>query len=212
MQIDVYHDVVCPWCRIGKRHLANALAQWQGEPVTVRFRTFFLNPDIPAEGYPFTDYMRAKGGGNPNLELWFDAPRRMGAAVGITFNFERIGKAPNTLLAHRAIALMPESLRPALVDALYDAYFEHGEDVGDIETLIRAAEGVGGDGAALRQGLLGDAAREAVLAEAREGIELGVSGVPLFVFNGRYAVSGAQPPDVLLQVMEQVATQVTPTR
>ncbi len=209
MQIEVYQDIACPWCRIGKRHLANALESWQGEPVSVTYRTFFLNGDIPPEGYDFRQYMRAKGGGSPDLEMWFDAPRQMGAAAGITFNFERIEKAPNTLLAHRAIRLTPEDRRAAMIDALYDAYFEFGEDVGDIEVIARAAERAGVDAAALRAQLATDAAREEVEAEAREGAMRGVSGVPLFVFNGRYAVSGAQPPQVLQQVMERVAAMET---
>jgi hypothetical protein len=89
--------------------------------------------------------MRAKGGGNPDLEMWFEAPRQMGAAVDITFNFDRIQKAPNTLLAHRAIRLTPDDQRAAMIDALYDAYFEFGEDVGDIDVIVGAAERAGVD-------------------------------------------------------------------
>lgn len=211
MQIEVYQDIACPWCRIGKRHLATALESWQGEPVSVTYRTFFLNADIPPQGYDFRQYMRAKGGGNPDLEMWFDAPQQMGAAAGVTFNFDRIQKAPNTLLAHRAIRLTPEAQRAAMIDALYDAYFEFGEDVGDIEVIAQVAERVRVDGAALRAQLATDAARAEVEAEAMEGAMRGVSGVPLFVFNGRYAVSGAQPPHVLRQVMERVAAMETAT-
>jgi predicted DsbA family dithiol-disulfide isomerase len=212
MQIDVYHDIACPWCRIGKRNLADALAEWQGEHVEVRYRTFFLNPDIPAEGYEFRSYMRAKGGGNPDLEMWFDAPRQAGKRVGLTFNFDTITRAPNTLLAHRLIALTPVPQRTAVIDALYDAYFEHGQDVGNLETLmhIAAAQGLNTD--ALRQQLASDAAEEEVLAEADFGAQLGVSGVPLFVFNQQYALSGAQPAHVLAKVMEQVAAGAVATR
>ncbi|MDX2140532.1 MAG: DsbA family oxidoreductase [Chloroflexota bacterium] len=212
MQIDVYHDIACPWCRIGKRNLAAALAEWNGEPVQVRYRTFFLNPDIPAEGYDFRAYMRAKGGGNPDLEMWFDAPRQAGKRVGLTFNFDTITHAPNTLLAHRLIALTPDAQRTAMIDALYDAYFEHGQNVGDIEVLLRIAAGQGLDAESLRQQLASGAAEEAVLAEADFGVRLGVSGVPLFVFNEQYALSGAQPAHVLKKVMDQVAAGVVATR
>jgi predicted DsbA family dithiol-disulfide isomerase len=212
MQIDVYHDIACPWCRIGKRNLAAALAEWQGEPVEVRYRSFFLNADIPAEGYDFQSYMRAKGGGNPDLEMWFDAPRQAGKRVGLTFNFDTIARAPNTLLAHRLIALTPDAQRTAMIEALYDAYFEHGQDVGDLEVLLRIASAHGLDSETLRERLENGDAEAEVLAEADYGARLGVSGVPLFVFNQQYALSGAQPAQVLTRVMEQVATEAVATR
>jgi predicted DsbA family dithiol-disulfide isomerase len=206
MHIDVYQDIVCPWCRIGKRQLALALEQWQGEAVTVQYRPFFLNPNIPPEGYDFREYMLAKGGGRA-LETWFDAPRQAGAAVGLTFRFEEIARAPNTLLAHRLIALTAEGARAAMIDALYDAYFEHGQDIGKLDVLVSIAAAQGHEALALREQLEGDAEQHTVLAEAYAGMEMGVSGVPLFVFNGRYGVSGAQPAAVLLRVMEQLTAE-----
>jgi predicted DsbA family dithiol-disulfide isomerase len=207
MRVDLYHDTVCPWCRIGKRHLALALEQWAGEPVEVHYHTFFLNPDIPPEGFDFRAYMRAKGGGQVPLEGWFDAPRRMGAAVGLTFNFERIERAPNSLLSHRLIALTPPDQQIAMIDALYAAYFEHGRDIGELDTLIEIAREVGLDGEATRARLLTDEASDAVLADAQAGARIGVTGVPFFVLNQRYAFSGAQPPEVILDVLRQVAAQ-----
>jgi predicted DsbA family dithiol-disulfide isomerase len=202
--IEVYHDVACPWCRIGKAYLRQALARWAGPAPTVRYRTFFLNADIPSDGYEFVSYMNAKGGGQVPLEQWFAAPRAMGAAAGLTFHFERITRAPNTLQAHRLIALTPEPDRAGMIDALYDAYFEHGRDIGDLDTLhaIARVQGVAVD-------LQGDQARDQVLAEADQAHRLGISGVPFFVFNQRYGLGGAQPVDVLLQVMEQVNTSVS---
>lgn len=204
MHIDVYHDIACPWCRIGKRHLALALAQWSGEPATVTYRPFFLNAEIPPEGYDFRAYMTAKGGGSPDLERWFAAPRRMGAMVGLTFRFEAITHAPNTLLAHTLVELTPDADRPALIDALYAAYFEHGRDIGAVETLAEIAALHGHDREDIAAQLHSSAASEQVLAQAHDAQQIGVTGVPLFVFAGRYALSGAQPPEVLLQVMSQV--------
>jgi predicted DsbA family dithiol-disulfide isomerase len=203
MHIDVYQDIACPWCRIGKRHLARALEAWKGEPVTVTYRPFFLNQDIPPAGYNFRQYMTAKGGGNPDLERWFDAPRRAGAAVGLTFHFDRIEFAPNTLLAHRLAFIAPEAQRPAVIEGLYDAYFEFGEDIGNLETLVRVAARSGLNPESVRADLAGDAGREAVLSAAREAVELGVSSVPLFVFNHRFGVAGAQPAPALLNVMQR---------
>jgi predicted DsbA family dithiol-disulfide isomerase len=207
MRVDLYHDTVCPWCRIGKRHLNLALERWDGEPVEVHYHTFFLNPDIPPEGFDFRAYMRAKGGGQVPLEGWFDAPRRMGAAVGLTFNFERIERAPNSLLSHRLIALTPPDQQIAMIDALYAAYFEHGRDIGELDTLIEIAREVGLDADDMRARLLTDEAASDVLADAQAGARIGVTGVPFFVLNQRYAFSGAQPPEVILDVLRQVAAQ-----
>lgn len=160
MQIDLFHDTVCPWCRIGKQHLKMALDRWEGEPVMVRYRSFFLNPDIPPEGYDFRSYLLAKGNGRISLDQWFDAPRRMGAAAGLTFNFEQIERAPNTLLSHRLIALASEESKEALVDAIYQAYFEQGRDIGRLEELVDIANEGGFDGGYFQTLLPGDTAQE----------------------------------------------------
>jgi predicted DsbA family dithiol-disulfide isomerase len=208
MTIDIYHDTACPWCRIGKRHLKLALAElaadgWD-EPVTLRYRTYFLNPALPPEGADFLPYMRAKGGHRIEPEQFFAAPRQAGAAVGLTFNFERMTKAPNTLLSHRLIALAPEDQREAVIDALYDAYFEHGQDIGDLETLLQIGAAHGMDAEAARAALQSEAARDEVLAEAEGAHKLGITGVPFFVIDERYAFSGAQPVSVMRSVLEKV--------
>ncbi|MEO0564647.1 MAG: DsbA family oxidoreductase [Chloroflexota bacterium] len=204
MQIDVYHDTACPWCRIGKAHLQQALEQWDGEPVEVRYHTFFLNASIPPEGYNFREYMTAKGGGQVPMEGWFDRPREMGAQVGVTFNFEKIEHAPNTLLSHRLIALAPEDQREAVIDAVYAAYFEGGRNIGDLEVLVEIASSQGMDADEVRARLETDEAEQQVLADAARGQQLGVTGVPFFVFENRYGFSGAQPPAVILQMMQQI--------
>lgn len=209
MHIDVFHDTVCPWCRIGKRHLQLALESWDGEPVTVRFRSFFLNPDVPPEGYEFGPYMLTKGGGRMQLEDFFEAPRRMGAAAGLTFNFEAIEKAPNSLLSHRLIALAPRETQPTLLDALYAAYFEHGRDIGDLDTLVDIAATVGLDPATARDQLATDAGTDAVLGDVAFARQAGISGVPFFIFNDKYAFSGAQPPATIGRVMRQVAAEMS---
>jgi predicted DsbA family dithiol-disulfide isomerase len=203
MQLDVYHDTVCPWCRIGKRHLQLALAEWRGEAVDVRYRTFFLNPDIPTEGYPFRAYMNAKGGGRVPLEQWFAAPREAGARVGLTFNFDRIEHAPNSTLSHQMIALVPLAMREAVIDAVYTAYFEHGRNIGDLEVLLSIAQDHQLDTTSLRQDLANNARYDDIMAEVNESRQLGVTGVPFFVVDNRLAFSGAQPPAVILQVLQK---------
>jgi predicted DsbA family dithiol-disulfide isomerase len=204
MQIDLFHDTACPWCRIGKRHLQLALAQWEGEPVQVRYRTFFLNERIPAAGEDFRPYMQAKVGGRIPLEQMFAGPRQAGGRVGLRFDFEAITRAPNTLHSHRLIALAPDSAKEAVIDAVYAAYFEHGLDIGDLEVLVDIAGAAGMERAAMRELLLSDAGQEQVQADAAWAQQSGISGVPFFIVDDRYAWSGAQPPDAILQMLRQI--------
>lgn len=209
MQIDVFSDTVCPWCRIGKRHLELALAGWAGEPVVVRYRSFFLDPTTPPEGRDFKAHMLDKGRGRMGLEDFFALPRQRGAAVGLTFNFEAIERAPNTLLSHRLAYLTPEDKRGDVLDAVYAAYFEHGRDIGDADVLAGIAAAAGLDGAAIRAALAGDAGEAEVMADIEFARQVGISGVPFFIFNDKYAFSGAQPPEAIRRVLQQVA--ITPT-
>jgi predicted DsbA family dithiol-disulfide isomerase len=204
MQIDLFHDTVCPWCRIGKRHLELALDNWTGESPTVRIRSFFLNPDIPTEGYDFKPYMLAKGRGQMSLEDFFSGPQRMGQSAGLNFNFEAIEKAPNSLLSHRLIALTPETHKFPMVDAIYAAYFEHGRDIGDIDVLADIAMETGFDRSDIRAKLSTDLGEAEVFEDVSFARQAGISGVPFFIFNNHYAFSGAQPPEMIRRVMLQV--------
>jgi predicted DsbA family dithiol-disulfide isomerase len=206
MHIDVYQDTVCPWCRIGKRHLELALEGYE-QPVSVAYHSFYLNPDIPPEGYDFRPYMIAKGGGQIELEGFFDGPRERGAAVGLTFNFEDITRAPNTTLSHQLIAITPDADRAAMTDAIYAAYFEHGRDIGELAVLLDIAEGQGVDREMTREKLEAGAGLEDVEADVAMAQRLSISGVPFFVINGKYGFSGAQPPQMIRSVLEQVAAE-----
>ena len=207
MQVDIFHDIGCPWCRIGKRNFELALEEWQGEPVEVHYRAFFLNPDARAEGESFHDLMQAKGGGRIPMEQFFAGPRDAGARVGLNFNFEKIEMAPNTMLAHRLLSLAPYDLQAPLLDILYAAYFEDGRDIGKLEVLVELAADAGLDRDTIREQLESDAGADQVLAEVQLAHELQIQGVPFFVFNGRYGVSGAQPAATLLEVLEHTATE-----
>lgn len=208
MKIDVFHDTVCPWCRIGKRHLQLALADWPGPPVEVTYRTFFLNEGIPPEGYEFRPYMRQKVGNRVPLEQLFEAPRQRGADVGLVFNFEQIEKAPNSTLSHRLIALTPPEQQEVVIDAVYAAYFEHGRDIGDLDELVSIAAACGLDAATIRAQLQADDGLAQVLAEVEWARAQGISGVPFFIVNDRYAFSGAQPPHLIRRVLEQAAADL----
>lgn len=209
MQIEVFHDTACPWCRIGKQHLKQALAQWHGTEVSLTYRAFLLNPNIPSSGYAFHDYMHAKGGGAVPLEQWFAAPRAMGEQAGLVFNFERIEDAPNTLLSHKLIAAAPDAQRETLIDAVYGAYFEEGRNIGDEAVLLAIAGEIGLDAGMMRKRLHADETEQRVQDDLRRGQQLGVTGVPFFVFDQRLAFSGAQRPETILQVMQQAAAMPT---
>lgn len=205
MIVDVFQDTICPWCRIGKKHLETAVGQWEGGKVEVRYHPFFLNPATPAAGYEFKTYMAAKFGGADRLDSLFEGPRRAGAAAGLTFYFDKIGYTPNTLNSHRLIALTPDNLKDAMLDAIHTAYFEDGLHIGDIDVLAQIAGVNGLDAAEIAAQLRSDVMREEVLAETEWASNLGVTGVPLFVFNGRLALSGAHPPQTILNAMRQAA-------
>ena len=184
--------------------MQRSLQTWSGEPVSVTYRAFFLNADLPEQGYDFVPYMLAKFAGRISLEQAFEGPRRMGEPLGMIFNMDKIRKAPNTTLSHCLIALAPEDIRPAVIEDIYAAYFEHGQDIGDLETLIAIGVRHGMDDTALRSDLNSQELRSQVQAEAEQAYKLGISGVPFFVINGKYGFSGAQPPEVILNILQQV--------
>ncbi|MBZ0282788.1 MAG: DsbA family oxidoreductase [Anaerolineae bacterium] len=204
MIVDVFQDTICPWCRIGKQHLKTALAQWEGQ-VEVRYHPFFLNPNTPPEGYDFKTYMAAKFGGRERLDSLFEGSRKAGTAAGLVFNFDQIGYAPNTLNSHRLMALTPDAHKDAMLDAIHKAYFQDGLNIGDIEVLAQIAGANGLDETEIAAQLRSDAMLDEVLAETEWAANLGVTGVPLFVFNGALALSGAHPPQTILNAMRQAS-------
>lgn len=201
MNIDVYHDIPCPWCRIGKANLETALRQWEGEPVTVTWRPFLLDPDAPAEGVSAPDFYRQKFGAE-NVAPMFARVREAGRRAGVEFAFEDAIRAPS-LEAHRLLGLAPEEAKAAVLNGLQRAYFNEGKNIADLEILADIAAGAGMN----REETLRRLQSDEGAAETAEAIEdayrLGVTGVPFFVFDNRYALSGAQPPETILAAMRQ---------
>jgi len=201
VNIDVYHDIPCPWCRIGKANLEAALQRWNGEPVTLTWRPFLLDRDVPAEGVSTPDFYRAKFGAE-NLAPMFERVRQAGRRAGVEFDFEQAVRAPSQD-AHRLIWLAPDERKTAVLDGLQRAYFNEGKNVADLETLADIAAAAGMDRSETLRRLQSDEG----VAETAEAIDqayrLGVTGVPFFVFDDRYALSGAQPAEALLAAMRQ---------
>ncbi|MGE5492678.1 MAG: DsbA family oxidoreductase [Actinomycetota bacterium] len=203
IQVDIISDVVCPWCFIGKRHLEEAL-QRVGEEVSVVWHPFQLNPDTPAEGDAYLPFLEHKFGGAEQVRRIWERTRQAGGQAGIDFAFERIAIRPNTLKAHRLIRRAQRNGQAdALVERLFVGHFQQGEDIGSTETLARIAAELGDDAAAVRAYLASDEDADEIQGEIVLAEEMGIGGVPFFIFNRRIGVSGAQPADVLVQAIQE---------
>lgn len=206
--VDVISDVVCPWCYIGQKRLEKAVAALRDIDVDVRWRPYQLDPTIPPEGKDRKAYMLAKFGSEEKLKQIHDRIVPLGAAEGIDFHFQDIRIAANTLDAHRVIrwaASAGEGVQNRVTKALFSANFEKGEYIGDHAELARIAGENGMDEAVVAGLLATDADKDAVLAEIEQAQRMGVTGVPFFVLEGKYAISGAQDPETLADAISQVA-------
>jgi predicted DsbA family dithiol-disulfide isomerase len=211
MHVDVFQDTVCPWCRIGKKHLADALAQWEGEPVEVRFHPFMLQPQMPAEGTDFRQHM-ATIKGDANLEPMLGRVCAAGEACEVNFNFDKVQRSPNTLLSHCLIAVAPPERQSDIVDAIFRAYFEEGRDIGNLDVLLDLAEEqkLGVERAELAEALTDEQLQQQIAAEANWIARQGITGVPFFVINETYGLSGAQPAETLLAAIRHAASEPAP--
>ena len=204
-RLDIISDPVCPWCYLGAANLMRALAERGEHPFAIRWLPFQLNPDLPPGGMDRKAYMTAKFGAGGQVDAIHARLEAMGAEAGITYRFDRITRAPNTLDAHRLIRWAgAEGVQTRAAMALFRRYFEEGEDISDAGVLRTAAEEAGMDGAMVARLLAGDADRAEVRAEAEQAGAMGVTGVPTFVIGGRHAVSGAQPSDLWSRLMEEL--------
>ena len=207
-QIDVISDVVCPWCYIGQRRVAEALSHLPDDDAArrapIRWHPFQLNPDLPPDGVPRKTYLEDKFGGPERAAQVYARVSAAGATVGISFAFDRIERQPNTRDAHRLIAwAQAQGDASGLVERLFRAYFIEGRAIGDHEVLVAIAGEAGLDSATARILLDSDEGGEAIVLMDRRAREIGVQGVPFFIFNQHIAVSGAQEPAVLLDAIAQ---------
>ncbi|MES0156730.1 DsbA family protein [Mesorhizobium sp. M0018] len=205
--VDVVSDVVCPWCFIGQKRLDKAIAAVDID-VHIRWRPFQLDPTIPPEGKNRRDYMVAKFGSEQRIREIHARIEQLGEAEGISFAFDAIKVAPNTLDAHRLIrwaGTAGEAIQNRLVRRLFQLNFEEGANLGDHAVLIEAAREAGMDASVVETLLPTDADVEAVRTEIATASRMGISGVPCFLLEGKYAVMGAQDADTLADALRQVA-------
>lgn len=205
LTVDVYSDVICPWCFIGKRRLEKGLAL-AGKSAAVRWHPFELNPDMPPEGVERRAY-RIKKFGSWERSLELDAQvGRAFAGEGLAFNPDRMTRTPNTFDAHRVVWLAGErGAQDAVMEALFRAYFTDGRDLSDRATLTAVAVEAGLDASELSDLLAGDRGAAEVREWEQKGLRLGISGVPYFVINGAVPLSGAQAPETFRAAFEQAA-------
>jgi predicted DsbA family dithiol-disulfide isomerase len=206
MRIDIYSDTVCPWCYLGKRRFELAVAARPQYEARVTWRPFELNPDLPAEGIDRAGYLAARIGTPERVAQAHAELERQGAASGIEFRFDLIKRVPNTLRSHLLIAHAARSGRQTAVkDRVMRGYFEEGCDIGDIEVLVRLGVEAGLAEHESRSALILRSGQDGVIAAERHAAVLGITGVPTFVFDGQYTISGAQEVGTLAQVLDQVA-------
>jgi predicted DsbA family dithiol-disulfide isomerase len=206
--VDVISDVVCPWCYIGKRLLEQAIALKPDIPVEVRFRPYFLNPWVPREGISRDEYLITKFGSVERYNANNNRVVEAAAAVGLSYNRDRIKRQPNTLDCHRLILWAGlAGQAAAMKQRLMEIYFSEGGDLTQAETLVKAAADSGLDGDQVSALLASDEDVERIEREAQSAKDAGIDGVPCFVIGGMIALSGAQPPDYLAAAIERAATE-----
>lgn len=202
--IDVVSDVICPWCFLGKRRLDKALAQIDGVEVMVRWRPFALDPTIPPEGLDRTEYLTRKFGAE-RLATLHDPLIQAGALDGVPYNFDAITRTPNTLDAHRLIRWAHTAgLQHEMAERLFMAYWNEGKDVGDRAVLAAEAGATGINAQQIAELLDSDQDVAEVKAEIQHASNIGVTGVPTFIFAQSYALVGAQSPEVLADAIGRV--------
>jgi predicted DsbA family dithiol-disulfide isomerase len=206
VRIDVVSDVVCPWCFIGKRRLEKALALKPEISVEVHWHPYFLNDWIPREGIAREDYLTTKFG---SPERYKGIAQRVSAAAaeeGLIYAVDKVSRQPNTLDAHRLIRWAGGIGKAAeMKQKLMDLYFTEGADLTNRAVLVQAAADVGLDAEDVREALASDQDVAEVEREAQNAKDAGIEGVPMFIFGGKFAVSGAQAPEYLAQAIERVA-------
>jgi len=206
MRIDIYSDTVCPWCYLGKRRFELAVAARPQYEARVTWRPFELNPDMPADGVDRAAHLAARLGGPERVAAAHAELERQGEASGIRFRFDLIKRVPNTRRSHLLIAHAARYDRQAVIkERVMRAYFEEGCDIGDVEELVRLAVDAGLSERETRSALILREGQDGVIAAERHAAVLGITGVPTFIFDGQYTISGAQEVAALARVLDKVA-------
>lgn len=213
MRVEIWSDVVCPWCYVGKARFEEALRRlgWDDDDVEVVFRPFELDPTVAPGGVDLGDYLRRKFGTNATVEMIEGRVGDAGAELGLAFDWSKVRRV-NTFDAHRLLEWALRTDGPAaqgrLKRRLMQAYFAEGGDVADHDTLAALAGEVGLDAAAAAEALASDLYGDAVRASEREARELEIHAVPTFVIEGRLAIPGAQDPETFVTMLARLRSKL----
>ena len=212
MLIDIFHDTVCPWCRIGKKHLFDALDQIQ-QPANIRWHPFLLDNTIPASGYEFRSFMQTrKNIGETKLQQMFDYTQKAGEAAGVKLDINKISLAVNTRLSHQLIAIAPENIKNDIVEAIYKAYFEDNLNLGDIEVIIAIGTAHQLNPTELRRQLTDDAAIDKIMAESIFARFNNITSVPSFIINNQVKIDGSHSVEVFVQALNRATLLETSSK
>ena len=211
MLVEIYSDLICPWCYIGKHRLDRALAQRPRLPLERRWQPYELNPDMPAHGIDRTSYLAAKFGGIERARQVYAVIEETAARDGLPIRLDRIRRTPSTLAAHRLVRFGSRfGLGDQLTELLFQAYFVENLDIGDREVLVAKAGQAGLDRDQAAEYLAGSGDVATIRATESVARQLGIQAVPCFIFNRRYALAGAQEPSAFLPLLDLAAEEVTP--
>lgn len=208
MRIDIVFDTVCPWCFVGKRRFDRALRLRPNIKPEIRYRSFLLNPDLPAQGVDRREYLDRKFGGTQQYDRIVEALVYTGRGEGISFGLDKIKRTPNSANSHRLVRLAHSLGRQnEAVEVLFTAYFERGLDIGNVEVLVRLAEEAGIERHMAYAHLTSENDVNAVYTENARMHRLGITGVPCYIFNETRAIAGAQEPDILVKMLDMATAQ-----
>ena len=210
LTIEVVHDLVCPWCFLGARRLRRAIRRRPDLAVDLVWRPFLLNPDMPAAGLARGDYLLRKFGSEERGRRLYASVTELGAAEGVPFRFDRIGRVPSSVDAHRLVRICGR-IAPAsaadIVDALFVAHFRDGRDIGDLTVLAAIAAEQGLDAAPIRRALGSAEELDLVHGENLRSHRLGINGVPCIILAERTAIAGAQEAEVIERLLDVAALE-----
>ena len=209
IKLDILSDPICPWCYIGWSNLTRAMEARPDHPFLIEWHPFQLNPDMPAGGMDRRHYLTEKFGGTDGALRAYRPVVEHGVAAGITLNLDQIARTPNTLDAHRLIHWAGlEGRQTPVVAALFKAYFTDGRDIGDHAVLTQIAVDTGMAQDLVATLLAGDADADDIMARDAHTRSRGVSGVPSFVIASQHVLSGAQPTDTWISIIDEIAEQI----
>ena len=203
MQIKIISDTVCPWCFIGKRRFERALEMRPQENLDIVWQPYQLNPTMPPEGMERNSYLAAKFGGPERAERQNERLCQTGKEEGIEFEFAAIKRTPNTVNSHRLVHFAGlAGCQEPVVEALFRGFFFDGLDLGNLDVLTEIGVANGLDGRDLSRYLHSDDDRAQIQALDEMARQAGITGVPCYVIDGKFAVSGAQSPEIFHQIFE----------